>query len=104
MILLDTAPQHVPSLFLNWEFWVAGFTVISGFVTSYFKIVGIINASRIEMEHMDEKYDARMNSMKERYEADRDSTRANHEKLYALCEQMNQRLANMEGKLNGQGK
>jgi len=102
MILLDhPAPliHEAQSLFANWEFWIAAFTVISGMVTSYFNLQGKVNILKIELENTDEKYDARINSMKEQIASDRVSVRENHNKLYELCTQMNQRLANMEGAL-----
>ncbi len=100
MIFLDhTVVHEATSLFSNWEFWVAAFTVISGMVTSYFKQTSMITVLKIELDNIDEKYDARINSMKERMDSDRVSARENHDKLYSLCEQMNERLARMEGKL-----
>lgn len=100
MILLDhTLVHEAESLFSNWEFWIAAFTVISGMVASYYKQVGMLNILKIEVENMDQKYDARVDTLKERMESDRISSRENHDKLYSLCEQMNERLARMEGKL-----
>lgn len=103
MLLLDhpsVAISHeAVSLFSNWQFWVAAFTVISGMVTSYFRQVGMINIIKLNLKNIDEKYDARINSMKEQINTDRSSVRENHKQLYDLCTQMNERLANMEGVL-----
>ena len=102
MILLDniSVPQEAASLFNNWEFWALAVGTISGLVTSYFKQTITINKLTIELANVDEKYDARINSLKEQITSDRLSVRENHNKLYDLCTEMNQRLSTIEGALN----
>lgn len=108
MLLLDhpsVAISHESvSLFSNWQFWLAAFTVVSGMVTSYFRQVGMINILKIELTNVDEKYNARVNNIKEQINTDRSSVRENHRQLYDLCTQMNERLANMEGVLKNRSK
>ena len=102
MILLDhslPASHETISLFANWEFWVAAFTIIGGMLASYFKQVMIINTLKIEVENMDEKYEAKIKSIKERAQSDRALALANHEKLWALCTEINVKVANIVGRL-----
>ena len=102
MILLDhPSPiiHEAASLFSNWEFWIAAFTVIGGMVASWYRQVGMINIIKVKLQNAESKCDARIDSIKEQINRDRDSVRENHNKIYDLCTQMNQRLANMEGVL-----
>ena len=107
MLLLDhpiAIAHEAISLFSNWEFWVAAFTVIGGMVTSWYRQSGMISILKIQMQNNGEKCDARIDSIKEQVNRDRDSVRENHNKLYDLCTKMNQRLANMEGVLKNVGR
>lgn len=102
MILLDhIAPVHseVGSLFYQWEFWVAAFTVISGMVGSYVKQMLTINTLKINLKHLDEKYNARINNIKEQINSDRQNQRDNFKKLFDSFDQINERLSRIEGAL-----
>jgi len=100
MILLDhIAPAHteVGSLFYQWEFWVAAFTVISGMVGSYVKQMLTINSMKINLVNLDDKYNARINNLKEQNATDRKSQKENFNKLFDLFEKINERLSRIEG-------
>ncbi len=103
MILLDHPLQlshEAASLFSNWEFWVAAITVMGGMVGSYIKQLLIINKLTIEVENMDEKYEAKIKSVKERADSDRQIAESNHEKLWVLCTEINVKVANIVGRLD----
>ena len=91
------------SLFGKWEFWLAAFTVIGGFITNWYRQAGLVMVLKIEIENNEQKCDAkitnneqkcdaRINSMKEQLNRDRDSASENYKRLFDLCTKMNQRL------------
>jgi len=102
MLLLDHVqpiPHEAVSLFYSWEFWVAAATLLFGIIGSYVKQMIAINTLKINLKNIDEKHDARINSLKERVDSDRESVKANQEKIYDLCKEIIQRVSNLEGVL-----
>ena len=102
MVLLNhtTEMMHeASSLFSNWEFWISAATLLGTFITGYVKQMIVINTMKVNQTNMDDKFNARINTLKETMANDRTSVRDNHNKLYTLCTQMNERLGRMEGKL-----
>ena len=73
--------------------------VLSTIVGSYFKQQMIVNTLKNRLTFMDEKFDARVDSLKEQMENDRASVKDNHNKLYDLCTEMNQQIGEMRGAL-----
>ena len=103
MILLDhplPIAHEAASLFSNWEFWVVIIPGAVAIIGSYIKQLLIINTLRIELDNMDEKYEAKINSVKERANADRETAESNHEKLWVLCTDINVKVANIVGRLD----
>lgn len=104
MILLDHPTPIITheaiSLFSNWEFWVVVIPGVVAIIVSYIKQLLIINTLKIEVKNLDEKYAAKINSIKERADADRELAEKNHEKLWVLCTEINVKVANIVGRLN----
>lgn len=103
MILLDHTSlisHEAFSLFSEWQFWIAMFGIVSAIVGSYFKQRMDLNTLKIEQGHIDEKYNARINTLKEQMNSDRLTDRQNRKQLFDLCTEMNQRLSNLEGVLS----
>ena len=76
------------------------FTGAGAIIGSYIKQLLIINKLIIELENMDEKYEAKIRSVKERADDDRAKAEANHEKLWVLCTEINSKVANIFGRLD----
>ncbi len=105
MVLLNHTPEimhEASSLFSNWEFWVSVVGLLGTVLTGYVKQMIVINTMKVNQINMDDKFNARINTLKETMAIDRSSARENHNKLYELCTQMNERLGRMEGKLTSQ--
>ncbi len=106
MILLDhTAPliHDAESLFEKWEFWLAAFTVVGGFIGNWYRQAGLITVLKIEIENNEEKCDAKIDNLEQKFDAridssnsqmtrDRDAAAENYKTLFNLLTEMNKRL------------
>lgn len=99
MLLLDHAISH--NILTDVSFWAIVVPLFVGMIGTYMRYTIKINILSVEVENQESKFDARIDSMKEQNAIDKKSVVGNHEKLYTLCESMNERLSRIEGALNG---
>lgn len=99
MLLLDHAISH--NILTDINFWGVVIPLFIGIVGTYIRYTNKISILCVQIENQESKFDARIDSMKEQNAIDKKSSVGNHEKIYTLCESMNQRLSRIEGALNG---
>lgn len=99
MLLLDHAISH--NILTDVSFWAIVVPLFMAIIGTYIRYTTKITVLNVELVNMGTKFDARIDSMKEQNSIDKKSVIGNHEKLYTLCESMNERLSRIEGSLNG---
>lgn len=102
MILLDHTLPH--TLIPDWQFYIAAITLVAAITVTLVKHLIDYNILKVKMANQDEKFTARINTLKETFDKESKGVKINHSKLYTLCEQMNGRLARIEGKLDKNNK
>lgn len=99
MLLLEQIMSQ--SILTDAGFWAVVVPLFVAIIGSYFRYVTKISILCVEIDNQESKFDARINSLKEQMSSDKKSVVGNHDKLYLLCESMNERLSRIEGALNG---
>ena len=98
MILLDHAMSH--NILTDISFWAVVMPLFIGVIGTYIRYTNKISILCVQIENQETKFDARINNLKEQTLIDKKSSINNHEKLYNLCQTMNERLSRIEGSLN----
>ena len=98
MVLLDHAISH--NILTDVNFWGVVVPLFIGIVGTYIRYTNKINILCVQIKNQETKFDARIDNLKEQTSSDKKSSIGNHEKLYNLCQTMNERLSRIEGSLN----
>lgn len=97
MILLDHAIAH--NILTDFSFWAVVMPLFIGIIGTYIRYTNKINILCVQIDNQEEKFDARIDNLKEHSLTDKKSATGNYEKLYTLCQTMNERLSRIEGVL-----
>lgn len=98
MILLDHAISH--NILTDISFWAVVVPLFVGIIGTYIRYTNKINILCVQIDNQEAKFDARIDNLKEQGLTDKKSGTSNYEKLYTLCQTMNERLSRIEGTLN----
>ena len=98
MVLLDHAIAH--NIITDISFWAVIVPLFVGIIGTYIRYTNKINILCVQIDNQETKFDARIDNLKEQTLIDKKSSIGNHEKLYNLCQTMNERLSRIEGALS----
>ncbi len=98
MVLLDHAITH--NILTDINFWGVVVPLFIGIVGTYIRYTNKINILCVQIDNQETKFDARIDNLKEQTLIDKKSSIGNHEKMYSLCQTMNERLSRIEGALS----
>ena len=97
MILLDHGITH--NILTDFSFWAVVMPLFIGIIGTYIRYTNKINILCVQIDNQESKFDARIDNLKEQGLTDKKSATGNYEKLYTLCQTMNERLSRIEGAL-----
>ena len=97
MIMLDHAITH--NILTDGSFWAVVVPLFVGIIGTYIRYTNKINILCVQINNQEAKFDARIDNLKEQGLTDKKSATGNYEKLYTLCQTMNERLSRIEGAL-----
>ena len=98
MVLLDHAISH--NILTDVSFWAVVIPLFIGIIATYLKYATKISILCVQINNQESKFDARIDNLKEQNLLDKKSLVNNHDKLFNLCQGMDQRLSRIEGALN----
>ena len=98
MVLLDHAITH--NILTDINFWGVVVPLFIGIVGTYIRYTNKINILCVQIDNQETKFDARIDNLKEQTLIDKKSSIGNHEKMYSLCQTMNERLSRIAGALS----
>ena len=94
-MILDHTLQH--NILADLNFWAVVIPLFIGIIGIYIKYINKISILCVQIKNQESKFDARIDNIKEQNSIDKKSATNNHEKLYTLCQTMNERLSRIEG-------
>ena len=97
MILLDHSVPH--NILTDISFWAVVIPLFAGMIGTYIKYTNKISILCVQINNQEAKFDARIDNLKEQNRLDKKISTDNHDKLYNLCQKMNERLSRIEGAL-----
>ena len=70
-----------------------------GIIGTYIRYTNKISILCVQIDNQEAKFDARIDNLKDQVTLDKRSSTGNYDKLYTLCQTMNERLSRIEGAL-----
>ena len=97
MLLLDHAIAH--NILTDVSFWAVVMPLFIGIIGTYIRYTNKISILCVQIDNQEAKFDARIDNLKDQVTLDKRSSTGNYDKLYTLCQTMNERLSRIEGAL-----
>ena len=97
MLLLDHAIAH--NILTDVSFWAVVMPLFIGVIGTYIRYTNKISILCVQIDNQEAKFDARIDNLKDQVTLDKRSSTGNYDKLYTLCQTMNERLSRIEGAL-----
>ena len=88
-----------PNIRTDLSFCAIVMALIVGIIVTYIRYTNKISILCVQIDNQEAHFDARIDNLKDQVTLDKRSSTGNYDKLYTLCQTMNERLSRIEGAL-----